>query len=132
MKDLLETNIEELKLGEKVDYIKTLKDERTSINDLSKKFTKQIELAEISFVEACKEAGTDIARGKLATASVTTEEAPNVEDWDALYDYIDTNKASYMLYKRIKMAPIQEMWNMGREIPGVTKIIKNKVSTKTL
>jgi len=132
MNEILETKHEELKLGEKVDYIKTLKDERASINDLSKKYTKKIELAEQDFANACFEAGTDIARGKLATASVTNVEIPEVEDWDELYEYIDNNKASYMLYKRIKLGPIQEIWNSGRDVPGVSKVKKSKVSTKTL
>jgi len=133
IEDILNTNTEELNLGAQSDFLKRIKDEREIINKISSELTHKLQEAEHTFIEACAEAGTVIARGKIATATISEEIIPGPDiNWDLFYKYIIKNNAPYMLYKRITLAPIREIWSTGINVPGVTKITQKKVSTRKL
>lgn len=123
-------DIKNISLGEKADYLKTLKDQKTNLNNQVTNLNKEIELVERAISEECEQIGTDIVRTDTVTVTVTKAELPTVEDWALFYDYIIENNAPFMLHKRVSLGPCQELWASGVEIPGVIPTVMTKVSTR--
>lgn len=57
--------------------------------------------------------------GLLACVRVVKKEEPTAENWDDFYKYILKNKAFHLLNKAINKASIKEIWEEGKEVPGV-------------
>jgi hypothetical protein len=70
-----------------------------------------------------KSKATGIA-GKLCSVSVVTKDVPRVEDWEKFYDYNAKNKkhGSFALLNRAPNAKaVNEIWESGKQIPGIEK-----------
>jgi hypothetical protein len=70
--------------------------------------------------------------GRLARATITPFVAPQVEDWDAFYKFILRTKRFEFLQKRLGKAAIEEVWETGREVPGVGRFRGLKVGLNKL
>lgn len=57
--------------------------------------------------------------GKLARATVKMKEVPQARDWSKVWKYIKKNDRFDLLQKRLSDAAVLEMWDNGKEIPGV-------------
>lgn len=62
--------------------------------------------------------------GKLVTVKVVTGTAPQVEDWDKLYAYIQKNATKNpgvwsLVQRRVNDATVKEIWGSGKAVPGV-------------
>ena len=71
--------------------------------------------------------------GKTCRATLVTKLVPQVEDWDALHEYIRKGKRWELLQKRVSTTSIVELWENGKTVPGVVpfqtvSISLNKVS----
>ena len=70
-----------------------------------------------------KSQATGIA-GKLIRASIESRTVVVVKDWDAVYSYILKNGKKNpgvfsLLQRRVGDATVKEMWENGKEVPGV-------------
>lgn len=92
------------------------------------------EYAELAseFIQTAKSAGTDYARGKLASASITKQLVPQARDWDEIYDYIRENDAMYLLHRRISAGAWKELLDSGTDVPGIEAYEKETVSLREL
>jgi hypothetical protein len=59
--------------------------------------------------------------GKLASVVLDSKVVPKVEDWDALYKYVLKTKSFSFLQRRLSETAIQEIWDNGKEVPGVSQ-----------
>ncbi len=90
------------------------------VDELKKRETL---LAEHLIQNLPKSDATGVA-GKLARVTVVNKIRPEVEDWDALYGYIVKQSKKdpgvwALLQRRVGDAAVQEVWNAGKEVPGV-------------
>lgn len=61
-------------------------------------------------------------QGKVARAVIVTKEEPFVNDQDAFRKYMNRTKRFDLAYNLRPSAPaIREMWEDGRDIPGIDK-----------
>lgn len=60
-------------------------------------------------------------QGGVARATVVLKEVPRVEDWDALYAYVKKQNAFELLQRRVSNAAVEERWELGKQVPGVSK-----------
>lgn len=59
-------------------------------------------------------------QGKVARATIVTKEEPQVEDQDAFRKYMNRTKRFDLATKLRPSAPaIRELWDDGKEVPGV-------------
>lgn len=68
--------------------------------------------------------------GKLCRVTVMPKDIPQVKDWDKFWEYIARNRskgAFALLNKAPNAAAIKEIWESGKDVPGVEKF-----STSTL
>lgn len=68
--------------------------------------------------------------GKVAKAIITKKTIPTVagEDWDKVYKYIAKHDAFDMLQRRLNTKAVNDRWEAGEKIPGVTTFVKKSVS----
>lgn len=60
--------------------------------------------------------------GKLCRVSVATKTIPQVADWDLFYAHIAKNKSKggfALLNRAVNAAAVKEIWEAGKEVPGV-------------
>ena len=81
-----------------------------------------------------KSDATGIA-GKLCRVSVTTKVIGQAADWDAIYAYCAKNRAKggfALLNKALNQKTIQEIWESGKEVPGVQEFTTVNLSVNKL
>lgn len=60
--------------------------------------------------------------GKLCRVSVQTKSVPQVADWDLFYAHVAKNRAKggfALLNRAVNAAAVKEIWDAGKEVPGV-------------
>lgn len=57
--------------------------------------------------------------GKVARVTVVTKDVPQVDDYDAFYEYVRKNKAFDLLQRRLNTSAVEERLEAGKQIPGV-------------
>jgi hypothetical protein len=58
--------------------------------------------------------------GQLCRVSVVTKSVPQVQDWETFYKYIKRTGDFSLLHKRVSTEAVQERWDAGKAVPGVT------------
>ncbi len=109
----------DLKVGDLIEQAHQLREhiraEEKELN-LRKDELKQLSL---DIMHKMDEVGVDRLGGRTANVSIAEQEVPTVKDWDAVYDYIKSQDAFYLLQKRMSAAAFRELLAMGQTIPGV-------------
>lgn len=71
--------------------------------------------------------------GKLARVTVVVKEEPQVKDQDAFRKYLNRTKRFDLAYKLRPSAPaIRELWEAGKDVPGIEKFNLITVSMNKL
>ena len=101
----------------------------------------ETQLKERIIAELPKSQASGVA-GKLARVQldskpvprvVTQDEAGNeVAGWSQVYEYIRRNKRFDLLQRRLSEGAVKEMWDEGKEIPGIEKFTIVTVSCTKL
>jgi hypothetical protein len=79
-----------------------------------------------------RSSGTTALGGKAGMVKMKETDEPDPLDWEAIYEYIQTNGAWELLHKRLGSTAVKERWEAGEEVPGVghKPVFKLSVSTK--
>lgn len=117
-------------LGAIVDKLRKKDLELTELAERKKQLDREYELLERQFLDLADEQETKSASGTLALATVTEVTFPHVEDWDALYAYMEENKYWHLLQKRPSVPGFRELFEAGTAVPGVLPHTKRKVSIR--
>ena len=73
--------------------------------------------------------------GKLCRISITQKNVPQVNDWDEFYTYVAKNRAkgSFALLNRaVNAKAVTEIWDAGKEVPGVSSYTTTSISVNKL
>ena len=115
-------------LGGCIDLLYTLRAERLA---LSKQETdKKTEEAKLRqhIINALKENSLEGGKGATATVSLTYDIVPSPKDWDAIWDFVESENAHDLVQKRLSATACRERWNSGVEIPGIEKFVNVDLS----
>lgn len=74
------------------------------------------------------EEGLEGAKGSIATASVSEELKPQVDDWDQVYAYIVEKEAWDLLEKRMSRVAFRDRFEAGEYVPGTQAFNHKKLS----
>lgn len=115
-------------LGACADALYTTRQERL-VEQKDIKLYEEFEkrLKEHIITELPKSDSTGVS-GKVANAKVISDVIPTAEDWDKLYAYIKKNNRFDLLQRRLNEQAVMEMWEEGKEIPGVGRFNVLKIS----
>lgn len=119
------------KIGGLLDYRFKLKLQKEAVEKFLKGITEDITRVEDAIFLQFKSDDIKGARGDLAQASISTQIIPIAEDWDEIYKYIKKTRGNdgfSLLQRRLGTATIKEMWADGKEIKGIGKMEKQRLS----
>lgn len=117
-------------LGSLVDKLYQLKLEKSEISAKEAEIKQKISELEDTILNRFSKDELSGASGKLAKLSVTQKLCPNIEDWDAFYEYIARENAWDLLQRRVSSTAYQARVEEGVEVPGTTKFVKLVLNTK--
>lgn len=99
--------------------IKELRAEKAGLNARIKDIDARLAALEGDLVDTMTNNGMDKATSEGLSMTLTIKTIPAVEDWDAVYEYVYSNKAAYLFQKRLTATTMQELRDAGYEVPGV-------------
>lgn len=68
------------------------------------------------------------AKGKIATVTISEELKPQVNDWDAVWEYVFANNATELIEKRMARIAYRELFEAGILVPGTEAFIHKKLN----
>lgn len=112
-----------------IDRIFTLREEMRTLEKKITELNKEKTKIEDSLLADMDTQGVRSVSGRKATASVSENLVPSVEDWDSFHAWIRRNNAFYLLQRRANALPYRELMESrhGKKLPGV-----NTVTLRTL
>lgn len=105
------------------DDLYTVVHERYALNKAVEALQKKEALLREHIIENVSKDSTGVA-GKIASVAVKIKSVVTVKDWPKLYDYIlkaakKDPGAWSLLHKRVGDKAVQEIWEAGKDVPGV-------------
>lgn len=68
------------------------------------------------------------AAGKVARVTVEQKETPRCDDWDAFYKHVKRTGDFDLMQRRLSNSAVEERWDNGKKIPGLSKFKYKSVS----
>lgn len=121
----------ETNIGTIIDSMHAIREQKRELNAQIKYLDASYEELKTKLLEKMDSEGMLQSKSNLATATITTTVVPQVEDWDAVFDYVKQNDAFYLLQKRINSGPYRELLQMDEQLPGTKPFTKVDISLKT-
>lgn len=121
--------------GAAADLYFSLREKRLALQREAAAVEEQEKLVQAHLIAVIpKSLGTGVA-GKLCRVSVQTKPIPQVTDWDKFYAHIAKNKSKggfALLNRAVNAAAVKEIWDAGKEVPGVGSFNVAKLSVNKL
>lgn len=112
------------------DMMYTAKQERYALaKQLREKKAIEMACQAHLILELPKKDATGI-KGKLAAASITEKLIPTATDWDKIQKFVLSRPKDgfSFLQRRLNTRAVEEIWALGKRVPGVDKMIVKKIS----
>jgi hypothetical protein len=109
-------------LGEIPDLLHDLIDERLALQRQAEEIGKREQMLKDHLINTLPASDAFGITGKFFTAKIETKRKAVAKDWDLIYGYIIKNakKGGFALLNRaINQAATTELWDAGKEVPGV-------------
>ena len=118
--------------GSMIDEMYELRNQKQDYESKAKKIKEQMDVLESAIINRLDIDETTMSRGKTASAILTEQEIPKVEDWDEFYQYIQENEAFHLLQRRVSTAAARETLEAGEIIAGVGTFTKRAISLRKI
>lgn len=132
-----EAMLKVLPLASLIDMAFQQREEKKKLDKEVKSMNALFEKMEFGIVQRMEEQSDDAnpltsAGGLLASAFVIEEDVQSVDpdQWPKLFEWIQDNKAAYILQKRLSSGAVQELLNAGTELPGVSTLSRKKLNLR--
>lgn len=116
--------------GSLIDLIYTLREQRKLVEARAELIKADEKRIEDHLIQRMTKNELNALSGKLAKASLSETIVPQVEDWDALREYIKKRKAEDLRTKALNAAAFRARWEAGEVIPGVQKFKRINLSVR--
>lgn len=118
--------------GGKIDALFALREKYRALNAEIKELKHQMDDLELEIIAQLDSLDLGMAKGRMASVTVTESEVPTATDWDAIYNFIEENNAPYLLERRISAAAWRELKDAGELLPGTEPFKKRGISLRKL
>lgn len=120
------------KLGACVDLLYTLKMKRIALDHQAEELRKQQTALSDHMLKKFDKDDLRGGYGRIAGASVDRKEVPIFEDFDKFWKYAKKNDAKDLFQRRLNVKAVEERWEAGKPIPGISKFTVVKVTPHKL
>jgi hypothetical protein len=119
-------------LGSLIDALFAQRAEIKVVEAQKKELEEQAEAIEARLIEKADSEKLTGGRGTTCQASVNDVVVPQVVDWDKYYDFIHENRWYHLLQRRPSVPGCRELFEAGKDIPGVEKFVRRRVNLRGL
>lgn len=120
-----------MSIGALIAHHEHLRNEKRRLNERLKELDSDLRDSESYVLDALDTAGLEHAKIDGVSVSISEQTMPNVNDWEALYEFIKEHDAFYMLQRRVSTGPYREMLQMEQPVPGVEPYVQRKVNMRS-
>lgn len=119
-----------MSLDEKITRMHYLRNDFRRLDAETKALKDEFKRLEDEVIQELVDTGMTRAGNAVATVSLSEEDLPSVdpEQWDELQEYLMENGYTECIPRRLNSAPVRALWQMGIELPGVSRYTKRKLS----
>lgn len=118
-------------LAQQIDQLLAKREEHRAAQAAADELKEKMAPLEEALLERLNSEGLTQAAGLKCTAYVKKTEEPDVQDWQAVYDYIAKHGAFELLQKRMSSVAWRERREEGDEVPGVDVFVRQKINLRT-
>lgn len=116
-------------MGLCADKLYTIRQERLDAQKVVDALAEEEKALKAHIIDTLPKSQASGVAGKLARVTVVTKEEPQVKDQDAFRKYLNRSKRFDLAQNLRPSAPaIRDMWEEGKDIPGVEKFTVVTVS----
>ena len=108
-----------MNINELIEARAKVKEELTALNTELKELRKEQEELDYALLTQLDEQGLSRTANDKASVSINNDTVPDVTDWDALYEHINSTKDYSLLQRRVSSTAYKELLKLGEEIPGL-------------
>jgi hypothetical protein len=122
----------DIKVGDLIEQAHSLREQIRADEKALNVLKEDLKQLSLDIMSKMDEVGVDRLGGRSANVSIAEQEVPTVKDWDAVYDFIKSQDAFYLLQKRMSAAAFRELMAMGTTIPGVEVYKDRKLNLRAI
>ncbi len=115
-------------LAKCADLLYQLREERTIIQRKADEIEVYEKVLKSHLIDNLDKEDSTGVTGRVAHVKVLSEEVPTVKDWDKFYAFIKKGNSFHLLNRAVNKASVKELWDSGKDVPGVDKFNVIKVS----
>lgn len=117
--DEFQRDVDASPLGAVIDLAYNAKSLTSALNRLSDRVKDAQKLLLSIAKEKCEKNGLDGAVGHNARLTLAEQEYATVNDWGAVYQYMQDTGNFQLLQQRVATTRVKELHDAGEEIPGI-------------
>jgi ribosomal protein L29 len=106
-------------LGACVDRLYKLRQERAKHTKKADEIKKQITELKTHLIDCIGKSDAEGVTGRTARVRVLPKTVATVKDWDKFWAYIRRHKAHHLMQRRVASPAVLELWEDGKQVPGV-------------
>lgn len=103
------------------DMLYELREKRSGVQKIADDIEEREKIIKAYIIDSLEKDNSTGVSGKLANVKVVTKEEPSAQNWDEIYAYIKKKGAFHLLNKALNKASVKEIWENGKDVPGVGK-----------
>jgi hypothetical protein len=108
-------------IGECADKLYELKAKRLAGQKLVDEVEAEEKALKAHIINTLPKSEASGVAGKIARVTIVTRDEPQISNADDFHKYITKTKRWDLMQNRLSPAGIKEMWEAGKEIPGVSR-----------
>jgi hypothetical protein len=117
-----------LTLGQAIDNLYEARAARLAKAQEVKDLQAAESVAKARVLRMLGETGLAKASGMTATASITTDDVPYLEDWNKVYEYVKANDRFDLLQRRLGVVAWRDLYRDGILVPGTSAAVDTDIS----
>lgn len=120
-----------ISIGAKIDTLYALREKKRKHDEAIKELEREMSALQQELITQLQAENITSGKGKKASVSITESMVPQVEDWDAFYEFIRKKKWFHLLERRPSVSGCRELFEKDGRIPGVLPFTKVTLNLRT-
>lgn len=108
-----------MNINELIEARAKVKDAMAGLNSKLKELRQMQDDLDYKLMTQLDEQGLSRTANDKASVSINSDTVPDVTNWDALYEHINSTKDYSLLQRRVSSTAYKELLKLGEEVPGL-------------
>jgi len=121
-----------MNINELIEARASVKSEKVALNAQLKELNKTESELDYQLLTKLDEQGLSRTANDKASVSINQDTVPDVTNWDALYEHINTTKDYSLLQRRVSSTAYKELLKLGEEVPGLQPRENRRINFRSL